>query len=247
VEGTIPVSKDDFVVKASMTDPAMVAGQTFRKKILEGGLTISGGVVRMAANDTTRGILVSNFQSPPLKDLIVRLNKESLNLFAEHLLREIGRVRLGESGNRQNSESTLAKGLETYQQFCMEKGIFAEGFFPTDGSGLSRSNALTARTLVETMKTVYDGPNRELLFNSFPVAGVDGTLRNSFKGTPLEKNLKAKTGSMARVRSIAGMMQTKSGKTVLVAIILNNFDLPTSGASKLLESILMTIYNEQGN
>jgi serine-type D-Ala-D-Ala carboxypeptidase/endopeptidase (penicillin-binding protein 4) len=247
VEGTIPVSKDDFVVKASMTDPAMVAGQTFRKKILEGGLTISGGVVRMAANDTTRGILVSNFQSPHLKDLIVPLNKESLNLFAEHLLREIGRVRLGESGNRQNSESTLAKGLETYQQFCMEKGIFAEGFFPTDGSGLSRSNALTARTLVETMKTVYDGPNRELLFNSFPVAGVDGTLRNSFKGTPLEKNLKAKTGSMARVRSIAGMMQTKSGKTVLVAIILNNFDLPTSGTSKLLESILMTIYNEQGN
>jgi len=243
VEGTIPVSKEDFVVRASMTDPAMVAGQTFRKKILEGGLTISGGVARKATNDTTRGILVSNFQSPPLKDLIVPLLKESLNLFAEHLLREIGRMRLGESGTRQNNESTLEKGLETYQQFCKDKGIFSEGFFPTDGSGLSRSNALTARTLVETLKTVYDGPNRELLFNAFPVAGVDGTLRNSFKGTPLEKNLKAKTGSMARVRSIAGMLQPNSGKTVLVAIILNNFDLPSSGTSKLLESILMTVYN----
>jgi len=239
VEGTIPVSKEDFVVKASMTDPAMVAGKTLHKKILEGGLTITGGVARMVTKDTARGIMVSNFQSPPLKDLIVPLNKESLNLFAEHLLRESGRVKTG--------ESAFAKGIETYQQFCKEKGIYSEGFFPTDGSGLSRSNALAARTLVETMKNVYDGANRELFFNSFPLAGVDGTLKNSFKGTPLEKNLQAKTGSMARVRSIAGKMLTKSGQTVLVAIILNNFDLPTSGTSKLLESILLTFYNEQAN
>jgi D-alanyl-D-alanine carboxypeptidase/D-alanyl-D-alanine-endopeptidase (penicillin-binding protein 4) len=86
-----------------------------------------------------------------------------------------------------------------------------------------------------------------LFFNSFPIAGVDGTLKNSFKGTPLEKNLKAKTGSMARVRSISGMMQTKSGKTVLVAIILNNFDLSTAETSKVLESMLLTIYNERTN
>ena len=243
VEGTIPVSKEDFVVRASMTDPAMAAGQALRKTLLDGGLTIAGGVSRKAANDSTRGILVSTFLSPALKDLIVPLNKESLNLFAEHLLREIGRVRLAESGGKLNGESTLEKGLETYQQFCRDKGIYSEGFFPTDGSGLSRSNALTARTLVETMKYVYDGTNRELFFNSFPLAGVDGTLRNSFKGTPLEKNLKAKTGSMARVRSIAGMLQTKSGKTVLVAILLNNFDLPSSATSKVLESILLSFYN----
>ena len=239
VEGTIPVSKEDFTVRASMTDPAMVAGQSFRQKILEGGLTISGGVARMAAKDSVGRILVSSFLSPPLKDLIVPLNKESVNLFAEHLLRESGRGRTG--------ESSIGKGIETYRQFCQEKGIFQEGFFPADGSGLSRSNALSARTLVETMKTVYNGANRELFFNSFPVAGVDGTLKNSFKGTPLEKNLKAKTGSMARVRSISGMMQTKSGKTVLVAIILNNFDNSTNESSKILESILLTVYNERSN
>ncbi|HEY5510567.1 MAG TPA: D-alanyl-D-alanine carboxypeptidase/D-alanyl-D-alanine-endopeptidase [Prolixibacteraceae bacterium] len=255
VEGTIPVSRADFVVRASMPDPAMVAGQTLLKKIREGGISISGGVAKMATKDTTKRILVSNFQSPSLKDLIVPLNKESLNLFAEHLLCEIGRVQADASnlapangsGVLHEGESALASGLEAYSKFCKDKGIYSEGFFPADGSGLSRGNALTARTLVETMKSVYDGPNRELFFNAFPVAGVDGTLKNSFKGTPLEKNLKAKTGSMARVRSIAGMMQTKNGKTVLVAIILNNFDLPSSGTSKLLESILMTVYNEQGN
>lgn len=239
VEGTIPVSREDFVVRASMPDPAMIAGKIFLKKLREGGIIISGGVARMATKDSTGRILVSEFHSPPLKDLIVPLNKESLNLYAEHLLRESGRGKTG--------EPTLEKGLETYRQFCKDKGIYQEGFFPADGSGLSRSNALTARTLAETMKYVYDGPNREPFFNSLPIAGVDGTLKNTFKGTPLEKNLKAKTGSMARVRSISGIMQTKSGKTVLVAIILNNFDPATTESSKVLESILLTFYNEQSN
>jgi D-alanyl-D-alanine carboxypeptidase/D-alanyl-D-alanine-endopeptidase (penicillin-binding protein 4) len=69
-------------------------------------------------------------------------------------------------------------------------------------------------------------------------------LRNSFKGTPLEKNLTAKTGSMNRVRCMAGSMKTKSKKTVLFAILLNNFDLTSVETSKLLESILMAFYND---
>jgi D-alanyl-D-alanine carboxypeptidase/D-alanyl-D-alanine-endopeptidase (penicillin-binding protein 4) len=73
---------------------------------------------------------------------------------------------------------------------------------------------------------------------------VDGTLRNSFKKTPLEKNLMAKTGSMARVRSIAGTMKTKNKRTILFAILVNNFDLSNGEMTKLLESILMGFYND---
>jgi D-alanyl-D-alanine carboxypeptidase/D-alanyl-D-alanine-endopeptidase (penicillin-binding protein 4) len=175
--------------------------------------------------------------SPPLKDLIVPLNKESLNLVAEHLMCEIGR--------RKSGEPSTDKGIEACLQFCTDKGIDTQGFFPVDGSGLSRSNALTSKILVETMKYMYDGKYRELYFNALPIAGVDGTLRNSFKGTPLEKNLTAKTGSMARVRSIAGLLKTKNKKSILFAILINNFDLTTPETSKLLESILLSFYNEE--
>ena len=236
IEGTIPTGQSDFIVKAAMPDPPVVACLTFLKKIKEHGILFSGGVARLPADDNTKQTILGTKLSPPLKDLIVPLNKESLNLFAEHLLREIGR--------KSSGEHSITKGIEAFYQFCEDKGINSEGFFPVDGSGLSRSNALTSRTLVETLKYVYDGNQRGFFFNSLPIAGMDGTLRNSFEGTPLEKNVKAKTGSMARVRSIAGILKTKSKKDILFAILINNFDLTPPDASKLLESILLSFYND---
>ena len=236
IEGTIPSNQSDFVVKAAMPDPALVAGQMFLKRLKQGGIQLFGGVFRLPAGFSETIFPLASQLSPPLKELIVPLNKESLNLYAEHLLREIGRKRSG--------VPSVEKGIEAYRQFCIDKGLDVQGFFPEDGSGLSRSNALTAKTLVEILKYEYDGPLREAFFSSLPVAGVDGTLRNSFKGTPLEKNLKAKTGSMARVRSIAGILKTRSGRSILLAILINNFELTSSESSKLLESILLSFYND---
>jgi len=237
IEGTIPTEQTDFVVKAAMPDPPMIAGTTFWKKLKEEGIGFTGTITSASAEWNQSGTLIAIQLSPPLKELIVPLNKESLNLYAEHLLLEIGR--------RSSGKPSVDKGIEAYQQFCKGYGFDTLGFFPVDGSGLTRSNAFSAKTLVETMKVMYDGRNRDFFFRALPIAGVDGTLRNSFKDTPLEKNLQAKTGSMARVRSIAGLMKTKSKRTILFAILINNFDLTTAETSKLLESIIMSFYNDQ--
>jgi serine-type D-Ala-D-Ala carboxypeptidase/endopeptidase (penicillin-binding protein 4) len=236
IEGTIPVNQSDFVVKAAMPDPPLAAATAFLRKLKEQGIQLTGETVKIYSKDNSIPTMLVTQYSPPLKELIVPLNKESLNLYAEHLLREIGR--------KVSGEASLEKGLEAFRQYCTDKRIDASGFFPEDGSGLSRSNAMTAKTLVETLKHVYDGPMREIYFTSLPVAGVDGTLRNSFKGTRLEKNLRAKTGSMARVRSIAGTLTSKKGKTILFAILINHFDLTPAQMSGLLESILMSLYED---
>jgi D-alanyl-D-alanine carboxypeptidase/D-alanyl-D-alanine-endopeptidase (penicillin-binding protein 4) len=236
IEGTIPVNQSDFVVKGAMPDPAMAAGGAFIKELKANGIQLTGGIAMLPNGTSPVKTILGTMVSPPLKELIVPLNKESLNFFAEHLLREIGR--------KSSGTPSIEKGIETYQFFCTLKGVDNQGFFPVDGSGLSRSNALTSKTLVETMKRVYDGKNRDIFFGALPVAGVDGTLRHSFKGTPLEKNMRAKTGSMARVRSIAGTMKTKNKREILFALIINNFDLSTPETTKLLESILMSLYNE---
>jgi D-alanyl-D-alanine carboxypeptidase/D-alanyl-D-alanine-endopeptidase (penicillin-binding protein 4) len=238
IVGTIPAGNADFVVKAAMPDPPAVAARTFLSSLRENGILITGNTGILPAQDSTGRVLLSSIESPPLKELIVPLNKESLNLYAEHLLREIGRKYAG--------EPTIENGLKAYRQFCKDKSISDLGFFPADGSGLSRSNALSTQTLVETMKFIYDGNSRELFFGSLPVAGIDGTLKNAFKGTPLEKNVRAKTGSMERVRSLAGTMTSIDGKTILFAVILNNFDLTSQESSKLLETILLSFYNHKG-
>ncbi|MCK9412291.1 MAG: D-alanyl-D-alanine carboxypeptidase/D-alanyl-D-alanine-endopeptidase [Prolixibacteraceae bacterium] len=236
IEGTIPADQTDFVIKAAMPDPPQIAGHALIKKLKEEGIDFYGVAFKLAEDDKSPRTLVGTQLSPPLKDLIVPLNKESLNLYAEHLLCEIGR--------KYSGEPSRAKGLEAYHKFCLDKGIDSRGFFPADGSGLTRSNAMTSKMIVETMKFLYDGPNRMIFLNALPIAGVDGTLRNSFKGTPLEKNVTAKTGSMAHVRSIAGLMRSKSNKTILFAILINNFDLKSKEVSKLLESMLLSFYND---
>lgn len=237
VEGTIPVEQADFVVKAAMPDPPALAAATFLAQLKDSGIGVTGNAGYKEAGKGGKRILVSQLESPALKELIVPLNKESLNLYAEHLLRECGR--------KYGGKPTLENGIRACLQFCRDKAIAADGFFPVDGSGLSRSNAMTAGTLAETLKYMYDGPNRQLFFDSLPVAGVDGTLRNAFRGTPLEKNVTAKTGSMERVRSIAGKMKTRSGQTILFAVLMNNFDLTGAETNKLLESILLALYGEK--
>jgi D-alanyl-D-alanine carboxypeptidase/D-alanyl-D-alanine-endopeptidase (penicillin-binding protein 4) len=236
IEGTIPTDQSDFVVKAAMPDPPLLAGQSLLHELRAEGIGISGIVTKSASEVRGSKSLIGIQLSPPLKDLIVPLNKESLNLFAEHLLLEAGRKSKG--------EPSVSKGIEAYHLFCKNKGIDTLGYSPVDGSGLTRSNAMTAKTLVETMKYMYGSTNSAYFLKSLPIAGVDGTLRNSFKKTPLEKNLMAKTGSMARVRSIAGTMKTKSKRTILFAILVNNFDLTTGEMTKLLESILLGFYND---
>jgi D-alanyl-D-alanine carboxypeptidase/D-alanyl-D-alanine-endopeptidase (penicillin-binding protein 4) len=94
--------------------------------------------------------------------------------------------------------------------------------------------------LAEILAYMSKGPNREAFFSSLPLAGVTGTLDSSFRGTPLENNLRAKTGSMKRVRSLAGLFESKKGKEIIFAIIVNNFE--GQGITRELEDFMMNLY-----
>lgn len=234
VEGSIPKGRTGFVVKGAMPDPAKIAATELVKVLSDNKMSFVGKVLINKEIPVVGFTQVADKVSPPLSDLIVPLNTESINLFAEHLLREVGRLRKGSSSN--DSSLLAVKG------FWHEKKIFAKGFCPADGSGLSRSNAICPRTLAEIFRFMYLGPHSEAFFNSLPVAGKTGTLQFSFKGTNLENNLRAKTGSMSRERSLAGIFANKSGKKVIFAVIINNFEGNQSSAGKVIENLLDELY-----
>jgi len=234
VEGTIPKGRTDFVVKAAMPDPARIVVNEFIKILKYNKIEISGKIIFVNAPTIEPFTLIAEKMSPPLCDLIVPLNKESINLFAEHLLREIGRARKG--------SSSLDKSLEALNEFWIEKGIFLDGFYPTDGSGLSRSNGICPRALTEVLRYMYLSTNRDNFINSLPVAGQSGTLQSAFKGSKLENNLRAKTGSMTRVRSMAGIFTNQKGKKVIFAIITNNFEGSQALVGHTIEDFLHEIY-----
>ena len=235
VEGTIPKGRSDFIVKAAMPDPARSAANEFIKTLKNNQIEISGKVLFVNVSPKEAFTLIADKSSPPLRDLIVPLNRESINLFAEHLLREIGRAR--------NGSSSLDKSIEALNEFWIEKGIFLNGFYPTDGSGLSRSNGICPRTLTEVLRYMYLSVNRDNFFNSLPVAGQTGTLQSAFKGSKLENNLRAKTGSMTRVRSMAGIFTNQKGKKIIFAVITNNFEDSQALVGHSIENFLNQIYS----
>jgi D-alanyl-D-alanine carboxypeptidase/D-alanyl-D-alanine-endopeptidase (penicillin-binding protein 4) len=100
--------------------------------------------------------------------------------------------------------------------------------FIEDGSGLSPVNSINTRELVRLLVYMKNrGKYFSEYYSSLPDAGKNGTLKNSFKDPLFTSRLKAKSGSMTRVRSYAGYFTTLSGKEMVFSIIINNYSGPS--------------------
>lgn len=222
--GKIPINQLDFVLKASITDPPLLLSKVINEKLKASGIKISGNPTTVRAEHNLKPekiVTVTETTSPPLADIINVLNHESVNLFAEHLIKELGK-------NFKNNGST-ASGAEVVIDFLKNSGIDTNGMFIEDGSGLSPLNAVNTRELVRLLVYMKNrGKYFPEFYLSLPDAGKNGTLKYYFKDPVFDSRLKAKSGSMTRVRSFAGYFTTKSGKNMAFSIIINNY----SGSSK---------------
>jgi len=231
IRGTIPKNKSDFVVKASVPDPPSVLASEFRKKLETAGIKLLGKVryEKSAPNSN----LISVIQSPPLRDIISVTNHESVNLFAEHLLKYLAYLK-GGLGN-------TSDGCKFVEQFWKEKGIDTRGFFMHDGSGLSRFNCITANQLLSILNYMATKSRNAAFFNaSLPTAG-NGTLTSfSFQNFP-NQSLRAKSGSMTRVRCYAGYLNCVSGRKLSFVIMLNNFSCSQAVAVRKIEELLVML------
>ena len=136
-------------------------------------------------------------------------------------------------GKKFKNNGSTASGAEVITEFLKNSGIDTNGMFIEDGSGLSPLNAINTRELVRLLVYMkHKGKYFTEYFSSLPDAGKNGTLKNYFKDPRLTSRLKAKSGSMTRVRSFAGYFTTMSGKKMVFSIIINNY----SGSSKKIVS-----------
>ena len=168
------------------------------------------------------------------------LNHESVNLYAEHLIKELGK-------KFKNNGSTAA-GSAVITEFLLNSGININGIFIEDGSGLSPLNAVNTRELVRLLVFMKSkGRYFNEFYSSLPDAGKNGTLKNYFKDPVFENRLKAKSGSMTRVRSFAGYFTTKSGKKMVFSIIINNYSGPlkviTAGIEENIKELILELLN----
>jgi serine-type D-Ala-D-Ala carboxypeptidase/endopeptidase (penicillin-binding protein 4) len=218
--GTIPENKEDFILKGSIPDPPLFLARTLYKKLAGAGIKIIGKPVttRIIPEEKPGGFtVISETISPPLSAIIKVLNHKSVNLYAEHLIKQLGKV-------FKNSGTTSA-GIEVVKEYLDSVNVKTAGIFIEDGSGLSPRDAISSAEVVKLLLYMRrNGRFFDDFLKSIPEAGREGTLKNSFKDTIFESRLWVKSGSMARVRSYAGYFKTISGKEMIFCIIVNNFE-----------------------
>jgi D-alanyl-D-alanine carboxypeptidase/D-alanyl-D-alanine-endopeptidase (penicillin-binding protein 4) len=240
ISGTLPVSEKPLSIEGSLPFPEQLLAKHLQQAMTTKGIELTNKtVLKITAYNKKQYIqklttLYTN-KSAALEKIIYFTNLHSNNQYAESIFRTIALKKGGWGSN--------AQGIQTITNHLKTKGFDTNGLFITDGSGLSRSDAVTAEHLTKIVYMMCSDTLTKLPFaNSLPVAGVSGSLKNLGKGTALENNFKAKSGYITRVRSYAGYMKTKSGKDICVSLIINNFNGSPSDTKKRMEQIFLKIY-----
>lgn len=234
IRGTIPKNKSDFVIKGSMPDPSALLAHYFKKELVKNNVLIAGETVYAAVKKTDGKVVLHVVnQSPTLREIIKVTNYESVNLFAENFLKHIS--------YQQSGLGVTKRGCQLITEFWKEKGIDMNGFFMSDGSGLSRFNAITAAQLVNILNYMKTkSVHSEVFYQSLAMAG-EGTLTAMRAESFPDHSLRAKSGSMTRVRCLAGYLITQSGRQLSYTIMLNNFSCSQSEAGRKIGEMLVEL------
>jgi serine-type D-Ala-D-Ala carboxypeptidase/endopeptidase (penicillin-binding protein 4) len=179
-----------------------------------------------------RRVLAARLSVPVAQD-ITATNKTSQNLHAELLLRLLGRL-LG-------SEGSFAQGARVVRQFMVNAGIDDGDFFLYDGSGLSIDDRIAPRAFTKLLAYAARQSWGEAWRDTLPIAGVDGSLQNRFKNTPLAGKMWAKTGTLNEVTGLSGYLVAASGKTVAFSILVNGrrpgSDVEAQAVDRIVQAI----------
>ena len=222
-----------------------------RQRLLARGITVTGQnrVTNIQAEipcPKCSSVLSINFgsvESPPFSVIAAKTMKPSQNMYTETILwtlgEEIGRKN-GGSGN------SAQLGLGVIKTFLKQIGIPDDGIVQYDGSGLSRHDLITPSAVV----TLYSYMAKQSKYSqawrdSLTIGGVDGTLKNRFKGTAAQGNIRGKTGTIDQVSALSGYLTTASGEQIIISIVVNgvpNQALRTS----LIDDIVVNLANFNG-
>jgi len=237
VNGTIPTNRKRYPVDGSMPDPPIFLALEFKKALVEKGVEVMQQATTVYAMqrekikiNVERKLLYTH-ESAPLSEIIYHTNQKSNNLYAEAILKTLGKVQVS-NGSRE-------AGTRVVNNFYKNKGIDIVGMVAEDGSGLSRMNVFTTKQMCTILNMEMQQASFELFKNSLPIAGKTGTLKTMAVNTPAQGKVFAKSGSMSKVRSYSGYVQTKNGELLSFCVIINNYTCGSAEIKSKLEKLMI--------
>ena len=239
VTGEIPLGAPAAVRTGAVSDPTLFFVQGLRTALQRAGVEVDGEAIDIDQFDPAvkqilrqRLRLLIRHESEPLSTVAVQLMKRSQNLYAESLLQHLGVVTGG----------TGDAGPAAAEAVLDEWGIGGSRAIVADGSGLSRYNALSSAGLLDVLARLWRDPrHREPFVDTLPVAGRDGTLRSRMVGSAADGAVRAKTGSMTRVRALAGYVVAPGREPIAFVILANNYTVPSAEITRAIDAAVVAI------
>jgi D-alanyl-D-alanine carboxypeptidase/D-alanyl-D-alanine-endopeptidase (penicillin-binding protein 4) len=237
VSGQLALDDRGYSGGVGLTHPASLFVDMLRQALTRRGVMIAGRTRTIDAPasgpitaPTAARLEIASLLSPPFGLIAAQTLKPSQNLYTELILRTLGKTIasvpsvtgpiIAPANEPVTSEDA---GLLVVRKFLTEAGVNPDELVLTDGSGLSRNDMVTAGATVQLL--IYMSRHRygAAFRDALPLAGVDGTLRNRFKGTQAENNIRAKTGSLSSAASLSGYVTSAAGERLVFSIMVNNY------------------------
>ncbi len=235
-----------FGARLSVHKPALWATRLFVRALKARGIQVDGQTLSRDSRvpqsqrfDPARAVELAFVQSQPLSEIARKTNKESNNLYAELILRTLGRERANQSaenGGRERGDDEA--GVSVVRDWLGRAGIPTARLALHDGSGLSRLDLVTpdtsARLLLALSKTGAAGVFKD----SLPIGGRDGTLGGRLR--PLADRVFAKTGSLTYDNSLSGYLNGENGQIWAFSIMCND-QTGRSDSIRLIDQIVLLL------
>lgn len=217
IKGCLARQSKPFGLSFAVQDPTVFGANVIKAQLKRANIQFNGKV--QVPVKTQGGTLLAEHQSASLAELIKKMMKKSDNQIADTLFRTVANYQHKRPASFPLASHTLRSVFKSQAKIDFDNSMVI------DGSGLSRHNQINAETMLQTLEFIARNEEKLQLFDTFPIAAVDGTLagRGSLTAEPLAKNVIAKTGALKGVYNLAGFMTNARGEKIAFVQFINGY------------------------
>lgn len=213
VGGSIGRGNKEIVVFKNIMQPDLWSGYNLKSFLSQRGISVTGTVKTGAMPETAA--LAAESESKAIEQILADMNKFSNNYVAEMLTKNLGTL-------KKQKAVTLADGMSVINEHMQSLKIPKDQMELSSPSGLTRENKMSAFALWKVLQHLRNDFRVQPEFlTSLPIAGIDGTLKKRMKGSNAERWVRAKTGYINNVVSLAGYAGLEDGRVITFTFIYN--------------------------
>lgn len=187
---------------------------SFMEKLSDKGIAVDSGYTEKIC---PKGLTVMTQCSHSIEQILFRMLKRSDNLYAEATFYQLAALMTDSNATNKDAAKVIKAQIQ-------KVGMNPDNYRIVDGSGLSYDNAISPELEIAFLKYAYENPEiYKYLYQSLPIAGVDGTLSRRMQNTTAERNVRAKTGTLNGLSSLAGYATASNGHQLAFCIINQGF------------------------